>query len=269
VKEKDSSKRKKAVRTPETRSTRKTKQQDIAKELEESLCDPFKVANPIKKLIKIKQFPWTERQKEFFRVALHPSTNVVFVNGPAGSAKTLLSVYCALQLLNMKAIEDIMYLRSAVESSAHSLGFLPGSAEDKLRFYNLPFLDKLDELLINTRAEKLEEEKRISMFPVNFARGMNWTGKCVILDEAQNSTVKEITTVLTRLGKGCKCFVLADPMQTDLKSQHLVGGFESLSEAFNDEESLQMGVYSFSFTEDDIMRSELVKFLIKKISDIE
>ena len=39
------------------------------------------------------------------------------------------------------------------------------------------------------------------MFLVNFARGMNWKDKCIILDEAQNSTVKEITTVLTRLGK--------------------------------------------------------------------
>ena len=268
MKEKSPNK-KRATKTTTPQASRKTKKQDIAKELEESLSDPFTVANPIKKLIKITQFPWTERQKEFFRVALHPHTNIVFVNGPAGTAKTLLSVYCALQLLNMKQIEDIMYLRSAVESSAHSLGFLPGSAEDKLRFYNLPFLDKLDELLMNTRAEKLEEEKRISMFPVNFARGMNWTGKCVILDEAQNSTIKEIKTVLTRLGQGCKCFVLADPMQTDLKSQSLSGGFETLVETFSDEDSLQMGVHTFSFTEDDIMRSELVKFLIKKLKEIE
>ena len=115
----------------------------------------------------------------------------------------------------MKAISDIMYLRSAVESSDSKLGYLPGTAEDKLRFYNLPFLDKLDELLPTTRAEKLEQEGRISMFPVNFARGMNWKSKCVILDEAQNSSLKEITTVLTRLGEGSRCFVLADPMQTD------------------------------------------------------
>jgi phosphate starvation-inducible protein PhoH len=69
-----------------------------------------------------------------------------------------------------------MYLRSAVESSDRSLGYLPGSAEEKLRFFNLPFLDKLDELLESTRVEKLEQEGRISMFPVNFARGMNWQG---------------------------------------------------------------------------------------------
>ena len=53
-----------------------------------------------------------------------------------------------------------MYLRSAVESSESRLGFLPGSAEEKLAFYNLPFLDKLDELVCNASAAKLEKEGR-------------------------------------------------------------------------------------------------------------
>ena len=226
----------------------------------------FVVDNPIKRQIKINQLAWTDKQKEFFRIALDYNTKVVFVNGPAGTAKTLLSVYCGLQLLNMKSISDIMYLRSAVESSESKLGFLPGSADDKLKFYNLPFFDKLDELLINTKPEKLEEEKRVSMFPVNFARGMNWKGKCIILDEAQNSTEKEITTVLTRMGPGSRCFVLADPMQTDLKGECNLGGFDKLSKIFSDEESAAMGLYNFSFTEEDIMRSELVKFIVQKIN---
>ena len=130
----------------------------------------------------------------------------------------------------MKTISDIMYLRSAVESSDKSLGFLPGSAEDKLRFFNLPFLDKLDELLASTKAEKLETENRVSMFPVAFARGMNWTDKCIILDEAQNSTIKEITTVLTRLGKNSRCFILADPNQTDLH-ENKQGGINKITES--------------------------------------
>ena len=159
-----------------------------------------------------------------------------------------------------------MYLRSAVESSDSKLGYLPGSAEDKLRFYNMPFLDKLDELLPSTRAEKLESEGRISMFPVNFARGMNWKSKCVILDEAQNSSLKEITTVLTRLGKGSRCFVLADPMQTDLRTERLCGGFQNLFELFSDEESQHMGIHTFKFTEEDIMRSELCKYIVKKLN---
>ena len=118
----------------------------LAEEINE-MDDKFVVENPIKKNIKLNQLPWTEKQKEFFKIALNYHTKIVFVQGPAGTAKTLLSTYCALQLLNMKAINSIMYLRSAVESSDKSLGFLPGDANEKLRFYNLPFLDKLDELL--------------------------------------------------------------------------------------------------------------------------
>ena len=239
-----------------------------AKILTEDSRKAQKTPNPIKKQIKLNQFPWTEKQKEFFRVALDPSTNIVFVNGPAGTAKTLLSVYCGLQLLNMKAADDIMYLRSAVESSDKSLGYLPGDANEKLRFYNLPFLDKLDELLMESSVQKLEDQKRVSMFPVNFARGMNWKHKCIILDEAQNSSIKEIITVLTRMGEGCRCFILADPMQTDLKSENTQGGFEGLSHIFSDEESVNMGVYSFNFSEEDIMRSELVKFIIKKLQSL-
>ena len=255
---------------------RKTKKQleaelaelDAKNQIEEALTPKWANPNPIKSLIKLKNFEWTKKQKEFFRTALHPDTRIMFVNGPAGTAKTLLATYCGLQLLNMKAVSDIMYLRSAVESSDRSLGFLPGSADDKLKFYNLPFLDKLDELLVNTRPEKLEEQKRVSMFPVNFARGMNWIAKCIILDESQNCTEKEITTVLTRMGKGSRAFVLADPMQTDIRTESKQGSFEKMVSIFNDQESREKGIYNFKFDENDIMRSELIKFLIKRLNSV-
>ncbi len=248
-----------------TRSTRRSIKKETAEEINDSLVDNMFPINPIKRQIKLKQFPWTQKQKEFFKLALHPETKIVLVNGPAGTSKTLLATYCALQLLNMKTISDIMYLRSAVESSDRSLGYLPGSAEEKLRFFNLPFLDKLEELLESTRVEKLEHEGRISMFPVNFARGMNWQGKCIILDEAQNSTIKEITTVLTRLGEGSKCFILADPMQTDIKQGDKQHGFEKMFNLFTDQESIAQGINTFTFNEEDVMRSELVKYLTKKL----
>ena len=97
--------------------------------------------NPIKRQIKLHQFPWTEKQKNFFKAALHPSTKIVFVNGPAGTSKPLLSVYCGLTTFEHEGhASDIMYLRSAVESSeSKAWVFLPGSAEEKLRFYNLTF----------------------------------------------------------------------------------------------------------------------------------
>ena len=138
---------------------------ELAAEIENAISSDsdFENPNPLKTTLRVKQFPWTDRQKQFFKLALADDTRVVFVNGPAGTSKTLLSVYCGLQLLNKKVISDMMYVRSAVESSDARLGYLPGSAEDKLKFYNLPFLDKLEELLSEQRVAKLEKEERINV----------------------------------------------------------------------------------------------------------
>ena len=205
------------------------------KHIEEELMDSINVNafEPIKRQLKINQFDWTENQKEFFKIALHHDTKIVFVDGPAGTSKTLLAVYCALQLLNRKSIAEIMYLRSSVEASDQKLGYLPGSAEEKLAFYKIPLLEKLDELLPDTTTERLEKEGRIKMFPVNFTRGVNWKNKCIIIDEAQNCSLKELTTVLTRLGEGSICYVLADPMQTDLHGNK--SGFTRMFNLFTDQ----------------------------------
>ena len=144
---------------------------------------------------------------------------------------------------------------------------MPGDANQKLHFYNLPFLDKLDELLEPSSLKRVEKEERISMYPVNYSRGMSWNAKCIIFDEVQNSSFKEIMTVLTRLGKFSKCFVLADPMQTDLQSSK-GGGFSSLYDVFQDQESLDNGVRTFKFEEEDIMRADLVRFLVKKFKEV-
>ena len=246
--------------------SRRNHDKKIAQELMDSMVTPTDF-DPIKRQLKINQFDWTENQKNFFKVALHNDTKIVFVDGPAGTSKTLLSVYCALQLLNRKTISDIMYLRSSVESSDQKIGFLPGSADEKLAYFKIPLLEKLDELLPDTTTERLEKENRISMFPINFARGVNWKNKCIIVDEAQNCTLKELTTVLTRLGEGSICYVLADPMQTDLHGSK--SGFSRMFSLFlKDQESMENGIYTFEFTEDDIMRSELVKFLVKKLKHI-
>jgi len=206
---------------------------------------------------------WTDKQKEFFDIALSKDMRIMLVKGPAGTSKTLAAVCASLKLLNDNKISDIIYTRSAVESSDAKLGYLPGDTNDKLHFYNLPFLEKLDELLTKEDIKTLEADKRISMFPINFTRGMSWNGKCIIFDEAQNSSRKEIITITTRLGKFNRLFVLADPRQTDLPASK-AGAFEEIFDLFNKnkEESQKFGIYTFEFTKEDIVRSELVKFLI-------
>lgn len=217
-----------------------------------------------KEELKIRELNWTDKQKAFIDIALNKDVKMMFISGPAGSSKTLLSIYCALQLIKDKRVSDIMYIRSPVESSDSKIGYLPGDADEKLKYYNLPFADKLEELLSRQYIEALNNQGRIQSHPLSFVRGMSWNCKAIILDEAQNCTQKEIVTLMTRVGEFSKCFILADPDQSDLGNGKS-GGFEKLQAIFGDEESKEKGIYSFHFTEDDIKRSDLVKFIVKKL----
>jgi phosphate starvation-inducible PhoH-like protein len=216
----------------------------------------------------IEELPWTEKQKRFIEISLNKSTRLMLCKGPAGSSKTLIAVYAALNLLNDSKVSDVIYMRSAVESSDSRLGFLPGDADEKLHYYNLPFMDKLDELLNEDTVKKLQRDQRVSIHPVNFARGMSWNGKAILLDEAQNSSFREIVTVLTRIGRYSRAFIMADPMQTDLKNGNR-GGFEKIFSAFDNEESRDMGIHTFEFDETDIVRSAITRFIVQKINTIE
>ena len=100
--------------------------------------------------------------------------------------------------------------------------------------------------------------------PVNFLRGASYNAKAVIVDEAQNANFSELLTSLTRIGKFTKYFILGDPMQTDLKNKEQ-SGFKVMFDLFNDEASQKQGIYCVEFGKEDIMRSEILKFIIEKV----
>jgi len=219
----------------------------------------------LKENLDIREFKWTKKQKEFIDIALDKNTKVIFVSGPAGTSKTLLAVYCGLKLLDQKRVSELIYIRSAVESSSFKIGFLPGEVSDKFYFYNLPFTDKLEELLPKHQVKALEKEKRVFSYPPNYARGMSWNAKCFIYDECQNSGHNEIVTILTRFGHFSKCFILADPKQTDLNNGSR-GGFNNLYNHFNNYPlAKENGIYCFKFETEDIVRSDFLKFLVEAL----
>jgi phosphate starvation-inducible PhoH-like protein len=216
----------------------------------------------IKTQVKIRYLELNEKQKRFMELAMDKTTKIVFVAGPAGSAKTFMAVFAALTHINERRVSDLIYIRSAVESSEAKLGFLPGEADEKMAPYIQPLMDKLTELLPKGDIGVLIKEKRITAIPVGFLRGLNWNAKVIITDEAQNMTYKELFTLITRTGEFSKVFILGDPDQSDINGR---SGFLSMIAKFDDQESQENGIHVFRLTEDDIVRSGLVRFIIKKV----
>jgi phosphate starvation-inducible protein PhoH and related proteins len=206
----------------------------------------------------------TDKQKELLNIILNSDTKAVFISGGAGTAKTYTAIQAALQLLSDKRVSDLIYLRSVVESSDSHMGFLPGTSDEKMSPYLVPLMDKLIEFLPSSEIDLLKKEKRISGLPINFLRGLSFNATVIILDEAQNMTSREIFTVLTRVGEFSKILILGDPDQSDLKNK---SGFLTIMQLLNDGESRDNGIFSWTFTDDDVVRSKLVKFLLKKLKN--
>ena len=203
----------------------------------------------------------TERQVEFHKVMRNPKTRVVFLSGPAGTAKTFLSIYTALYKHYDDNLLNILYLRSLAESADKGMGFLKGTMDDKFGPYVGPLEDKLEELLSPAEKKHIEMKQVVQAAPINFMRGATWRNKVVIVDEAQNMTIKELTTILTRISRNSTLFICGDTMQSDIKKT----GFARFCEVFGDEESQSYGIHHLEFTKDDVMRDKIIRYLVEKI----
>lgn len=211
------------------------------------------------------EFELNDTHKSFIKLALAKDTKVSIIDGPAGSGKTYLSVLAALHCLKNHYVEDIVYVRSIVESASKSLGSLPGEADEKFLPWMYPLFDKLQELLTETTAKNLIAEDIIRGIPVNFVRGATFRNCCVIVDEAQNLTLPEIITILTRIGENCKYFIVGDTKQSDIGNR---SGFETIFKLFSDYISERKGIFTYEFTAMDVVRSEILKFIVKKLEEL-
>jgi phosphate starvation-inducible PhoH-like protein len=210
------------------------------------------------------QFKLNEVHNSFMEIMLYKDTKMVFVDGPAGSAKSYLAVYGALQMLLKKQIQQIVYIRSIVESASKSIGSLPGEIGDKFHPWSLPLLEKMDELVGPKISGELMKNNYVKCLPVNFVRGLTFRDSFVIIDESQNLDFKELTTILTRFGENSKYVVIGDSFQSDIGSKN---GFSKIRSAFNDKESEEKGIHNFVFGINEVVRSEILKFIVKKLEN--
>ena len=141
--------------------------------------------------------------------------SITFGVGPAGTGKTYLAVVLACAALRNREVEKLILTRPAVEAG-EKLGFLPGDLQEKVDPYLRPLYDALQDILGQDTYQKLMTKGVIEIAPLAYMRGRTLENAYVILDEAQNTTAKQMKMFLTRLGFGSKMVVTGDPGQIDL-----------------------------------------------------
>ena len=217
----------------------------------------------------IGELPWTQKQQKLIQLLQQGNTQkintrCVLIRGCAGTAKTIITVYAGLQLLKQGKISDITYVRSAVESGSAKIGFLPGDITEKFAVYETPLIDKLDELLEGGIVKALKDNNHIQALPINYMRGLNFSGRLVIMDEAQNFTYDELVTAITRMGEYSKLWIIGDPKQSDLKNGNKED-FINFCDKLSDSDCENNGIHSFEFGVEDILRSKFCKFVVEKL----
>ena len=158
--------------------------------------------------------PKTAGQKRY--VDSIRKNTVTFGIGPAGTGKTYLAMAMAVAALKRKEVGRIVLARPVVEAG-ESLGFLPGTLQEKLDPYVRPLYDALFDMTDMERGNSLIEQGVIEIAPLAFMRGRTMNDAFVILDEAQNTTPEQMKMFLTRLGFNSRFVVTGDASQKDLK----------------------------------------------------
>lgn len=197
--------------------------------------------------------PKTEGQKRYVEAVR--TNEITFAAGPAGTGKTYLAVALAVAALRRHEVERIVLTRPVVEAG-ESLGYLPGTLEEKIDPYVRPLYDALFDLIGQETTLSLVEQGTIEVAPLAFMRGRTFSNAYVILDEAQNTTPVQMKMFLTRLGFHSRFVVTGDSTQRDLKGP---SGMESARQTLS-------GVPGIAFCDlgrADVVRHSLVARIIE------
>jgi phosphate starvation-inducible PhoH-like protein len=162
------------------------------------------------------QVQLNEEQKE--AKSIIRSNQITVITGRAGCGKSLVSAQTALDFLMKKECENIYVTRATIEVG-HSLGYLPGTMNDKFNPYLEAFMENLTKCYDKAKVQQFVDAGKIVAYPVQFIRGKT-IDDILVVEEAQNLTKSEMLAILTRLGKTGKIVINGDNEQRDIKDQY-------------------------------------------------
>lgn len=185
--------------------------------------------------------------------------NNVVLHGCAGTGKSFLSVYLAMKELQKdKTKKKVVIIRSAVASRKQ--GFLPGTKQEKEQVYEAPYFKIFSDLYGRGDAYKiLKTNGMVEFESTSYLRGTTYEDCIIILDEFQNCTYQELSTVLTRIGQNCRIMIAGDTKQSDLLYEDEINGVHDMIKILRNMKSVAFAEFKIG----DIVRSGFVKeFLI-------
>ena len=205
--------------------------------------------------------PRTENQKEYIRIAAENS--ITFCQGVAGSGKTHIAIGMALEYLLDNKVKKIIITRPVVESG-EKIGYLPGTAEEKLHPYLLPLLDEVNHFISSSHYSGLKTNNKIEIVPLGLMRGRNFHDCFIVADECQNASYDQLKMLITRLGRESKMILTGDTSQSDLH-RHMQGGFYSMIEALENVDGIGIAKLAFS----DIVRNPIIEKILIRLDSYE
>ena len=205
--------------------------------------------------------PRTDNQKEYIRTI---AENIItFCQGVAGSGKTHIAIGMALEYLIDDKVKKIIITRPVVESG-EKIGYLPGTAEEKLHPYLLPILDEIGYFIPMSHYTSLKLNDKIEVVPLGLMRGRNFHHAFIVADECQNASYDQLKMLLTRIGNGSKMVLTGDISQSDLQ-RNMRGGFLELIRSLNDIE----GIGISELLNSDIVRNPIIAKILSRLEQIE
>jgi len=176
----------------------------------------------IEKVIELKDATWglkPRNKEQTFALNLLNESEIPIVTlvGKAGCGKTLLAIAAGLdQVLEKQQYKKLIVSRP-VQPLGKDIGYLPGTMEEKMRPWLMPIQDNID-FLLNGKSKSMEmffDDGTIQIEALTYIRGRSISNAFVIIDEAQNLTMHELKTIITRVGENTKIVLTGDIEQID------------------------------------------------------
>lgn len=199
--------------------------------------------------------PITPHQREAWDAWKKEGHHLV-LSGTAGTGKTFLAMYLALEeVMNKSTPYDSLHIiRSVVPT--REIGYLPGTIEEKLNAYTGPYRSITHELFRDPKAyDKLAYNNFITFESTSFIRGVTYDNSIILVDEMQNLNFHELDSVITRVGEACKIIFCGDYYQSDFKQEKDRSGINTFIGILNNMNNFT----HVEFGWEDIVRSDFVR----------